>query len=221
MNVTASVTQVSDTTATVYWVTVADPAAGFTITGELDSSGTVTLLSSPIGSVRTYAANIYGLPAGSKVEYVVTDVDTTDVAVAILTVVRTTVGYTYGVVNPLETDARYTSVDQVKQALNITDTAEDSEILIAIVATETAIDALNERSFPDTGVNPKIDGIPDAIQVWALDASIAVYKLRDTTAGFAGGSDDWIGQIDVGDQARQALRRNPLALSFKVAWGLS
>jgi hypothetical protein len=91
----------------------------------------------------------------------------------------------------------------------------------ATIAAETAIDQMNGRSFPDTGIDPAIPGVPEAIRVWALDASVAVWKLRDTPTGFTAGSDDWLGSIDATEAARRSLRRNPLALGYKITWGLS
>ena len=132
----------------------------------------------------------------------------------------------YGKVNYLEDAARYTTVELVKKALGVTVATDDDDILQAIVASELAIDLLNERSLPDDSTTEpihgdEIDGIPEIVKVWALDASIAVYKLRDTTSGFQGGSDDWIGAIDTADPARRALRRNPLARGLKVCWGIA
>jgi len=126
---------------------------------------------------------------------------------------------TYGPVNPLETEPRYTSLVEVKKALGITDTSFDADLTTAIVAAEVAIDTRNNRSFPDTGDDPAVEGIPEAIRVWALDVSIAVFKARDTTYG-QGGSDEWLGIIDIQDEVGKALRRNPLALGWKGAdWG--
>ena len=128
---------------------------------------------------------------------------------------------TYGPVDPLAATIRYTTLPDVKKALGINDTSFDTELTQAVIAAEVAIDQLNGRSFPDSGDNPAIDGIPEAIRVWALDASIATWKLRDTTSGFDAGSDDWIGAIDTTEQARRALRRNPLALGWKISAGLA
>lgn len=130
----------------------------------------------------------------------------------------------YGPLFPLAVGPRYTTLVAVKNALMIGDTAADTDLTQAIVAAETSIDQVNGRSFPDDpALEPihgdEIDGIPDAVKIWALDAAIAVYKLRDTTAGFQAGSDDWIGAIDVSEQVRRALRRNALALGLKVSWG--
>jgi len=131
----------------------------------------------------------------------------------------------YGPINPLETTIRYTTLVAVKAALMITDTAADADLTQAIVAAEIGIDQVQGRSYPDLPlVEPihgdEIGGIPETVKLWALDASIAVYKLRDTTAGGGqAGSDDWLGVIDVSEQVRRALRRNPLALGGKVSWG--
>jgi len=132
----------------------------------------------------------------------------------------------YGPLLPLAAGIQYTTLDAVKQVLMISDTASDPDLTQAIIAAETAIDQINGRSFPDDSTTEpvhgdEIDGIPDSIKIWALDASIAVFKLRDTTAGFQAGSDDWIGTIDVSEQVRRALRRNPMALGFRITWGLA
>ena len=131
----------------------------------------------------------------------------------------------YGPVNPLETVPRYTTVDDVKKALEINDVTFDAEITQAIVAAEIAMDTFNGRSFPDLPlVEPiegdEIDGIPDPIKVWALSASIGTFKLRDTVMG-SFGADDWLGSVDVNEQARRALHRNPLAYSYRVAFGIA
>lgn len=83
------------------------------------------------------------------------------------------------------------------------------------------MDTLNGRSFPDTGINPEIPGIPQGVRTWALDVAVEIWRLRDTAAGFTAGSDDWVGTIDVLEAARRAIRRNPLALGWRVAWGVA
>jgi len=131
----------------------------------------------------------------------------------------------YGPILPLETAPRYTTVDLVKQSLNITDTSLDTDITQAIIAAELAIDRLSGRSLPDLPtVEPvegdEIDGITETRRLWALSTSIAVMKLRDTVYG-SGGSDEWLGVVDVNEQARRALKRNPLALGEQVTFGLA
>jgi len=128
---------------------------------------------------------------------------------------------TYGPVDPLADAIRYTTLDDVKTALGITDTKFDTQLTQAIISAEVAIDQLNGRSFPDTGGSPAIDGIPEPVKVWALDASVATWKLRDTPTGFTAGSDDWLGEIDATEAARRALRRNPMALGWKISAGLA
>ena len=131
----------------------------------------------------------------------------------------------YGVIDPLPTGPRYTTLDAVKKALMITDNADDASLMQAIVASEVAIDLFNHRSFPDEPtVEPihgdEIAGIPDAIRLQALSVSIQVYKMRDDTGGNVG-SDDWIGTIDIGEIVKRSVRYYPLALGFKRGWGLA
>jgi hypothetical protein len=132
----------------------------------------------------------------------------------------------YGPVDPLPTAPRYTTLDEVKRALMITDTASDADLTQAIIASEVAIDLYNARSFPDDSTaepihGDEIDGIPEAVKLQALSVSIQVYKLRDDTGGGTVGSDDWIGTIDVGEIVKRSVRYHPLALGFKRGWGLS
>jgi len=129
----------------------------------------------------------------------------------------------YGPILPLETAPRYTSLLEVKKSLNINDTSLDDEVNASIIAAELAIDRVSGRSLPDLPlVEPihgdEIDGITETRRQWALSASIGVLKLRDTNTG---GSDEWLGAIEFSaeDQARSALRRNPLALGEAVSFG--
>jgi len=131
-----------------------------------------------------------------------------------------TTPYTFGPVDPLVTAPRYTTLVDVKQRLGITNTVSDDQLTAAIVAAEVAIDQWNGRSFPDTGDNPEIDGIPTAIAQWALDASIAVWKAADAPFG-QGGSDAWLGALDVAAITERILRRHPLSLGYKVTWGIA
>jgi hypothetical protein len=61
--------------------------------------------------------------------------------------------WSYGVVDPLVTAARYTDVATVKSRIGIpaADTTKDAAITAAIVAAEYALDAHLGRSFPDPG----------------------------------------------------------------------
>jgi len=131
----------------------------------------------------------------------------------------------YGAIDYLASDPRYTTVQAVKTALGINDAINDSDITQAIVAAELQIDQMNERSFPDDPLaepihGDEIAGIPDPIKLWALSAAIGTYKLRDQVYGSAG-SDDWLGTVDVAEQVRRSLARNPMARGFRRGWGLA
>ena len=218
---TAIASQVSDQFIDVSW-TLDDPAAIVTLDMSRDAAPAVRVAEvdspqlgfrfvitefEPVGTVLVFSA------------YIPADVATPTLA-SPLTVRVFPSDPTYGVVDPLVSAPRYTTVADVKKALEINDTDFDAEISQAIVAAEIAIDTFNGRSFPDTGDDPEIAGIPDPIKVWALSASIGTFKLRDTVAG-SFGAEDWLGSIDVNEQARRALHRNPLAYSYRVAWGVA
>ncbi len=127
--------------------------------------------------------------------------------------------FTFGPVDPLVSVTRYTSLDEVKARLGITHTDFDAAMTTAIIAAEIAIDQWNDRSFPDTGINPEVPGVPLAITEWALDAAIAIWKAADAPFG-QGGSEAWLGAIDVSNITERVLRRHPLSLGFKRAWGV-
>ena len=109
---------------------------------------------------------------------------------------------------------------QESQKLRIDHAEDDAQLTEAIIAAEVAIDQVNNRSLPDTGINPEIPGVPAAISTWALDASIAIWKAADAPFG-QGGGDAWLGSLDVQNITERILRRHPLALGYKVAWGVA
>lgn len=120
-------------------------------------------------------------------------------------------------VNPYEPDPRYTTLAAVKAAMGITHADKDDRITTAIVAAEYAIDAYNGGAWPtDVPEAP----VPQAIANWALDASIAVYKAGDSPHG-QGGSDAWLGSLDIQSVTERVLRHHPLALGFKATWGVA
>ena len=131
-----------------------------------------------------------------------------------------TTEWTFGTVDPLAAPFRYTDLDTIKARLGITNTEADAAITTANNAAETAIDQLLGRSFPDTGDNPEIDGIPAAIANWALDATIAVFKAADAPFGSTG-SDTWLGSLDITGETERALRRHPGALGYRVSYGVA
>ncbi len=222
MTIAATATQQSNVAVLVSWTsTDADPAAGFEITRTVNA-GAPKILGTLAGDSTVFLDDVTAdaLVVGDVLEYTVEDLDTTTDGTATVTVADLTVPFTFAPVDPLADTIRYTTLAAVKKALNITEVTDDIELSRAIIAAEIEIDQVNAQAFPSTGVNPKTPGIPEPIRVWALDAAIAVYKLRDLTVGI-GGSDDWLGAIDVGEAARRSLRRNPLALGYAVGFGVA
>lgn len=127
---------------------------------------------------------------------------------------------TFGPVDPLAAPFRYTDLDAVKQRLGIDHTEYDAALTVANNFAETAIDQTLGRSFPDTGDDPEIDGVPAAITQWALDSTIALWKAADAPFGQAG-SDTWLGSIDVIGETERVMRRHPGAYGYKVSWGVA
>jgi hypothetical protein len=123
---------------------------------------------------------------------------------------------TYGNLNPLETQPRYTTLAAVKRQMGVTDTSFDAEITQSIVAMEYMIDVFMNRSFPDTGIDPEIDGVPLLVAQAALLGSIEVVKLADAPSGVAG-ADEFIGQWDMSQTAtRRALNTvKPMLVGFR------
>jgi hypothetical protein len=131
-----------------------------------------------------------------------------------------TTDYTFGPVDPLAAAFRYTTLADVKQRLGIDHLEYDDQLTTANQAAETAIDQTLGRSFPDTGDNPEVDGVPAAVQSWALDATIALWKAADAPFGQAG-SDTWLGSIDIIGETERVMRRHPGAYGYKVSWGVA
>ena len=75
------------------------------------------------------------------------------------------------------------------------------------------------RSFPDTGENPQIIGVPESIQNAALSLAIAFWKEADAPMGTAG-SDSFFGELSVAESTRQMLERAPGLVGFRVSWGV-
>jgi hypothetical protein len=129
----------------------------------------------------------------------------------------------YGVIDPLETSIRYTSLSAVKDHINVNslDDTYDATLTQVIVAVEVAIDQHTGRSFPDPSAG-EIEGIPEAIKQVALSASIAAYNNTEAPAG-AGGSDDWFGEQEdsIGEIIRREVRRSPLLMGYKISFGVA
>ena len=129
----------------------------------------------------------------------------------------------YGVVDPLETTVRYTTLAVLKTLLNINtgDTTYDTALSLCVVAAEGAIDQVLGRSFPDPS-GGAIEGIPEAVSQVALSAAVAIYNNTNAPAG-SGGSDDWFGEQEdsIGEIIRREVRRNPLLTGFRVSFGVA
>jgi hypothetical protein len=225
MTTTITARQVSASTALLDWATTDTLPTTWEIERQKDA-GVFTFVGLVDGTSVSFVDGTLataGLVIGDLVTYRLVDpAGPTIIATAApFTMADVDADPTYGPVDPLASTIRYTTLPDVKKALGVTDTSFDTELTQATIAAETAIDQMNGRSFPDTGIDPAIPGVPEAIRVWALDASVAVWKLRDTPTGFTAGSDDWLGSIDATEAARRSLRRNPLALGYKITWGLS
>ena len=128
--------------------------------------------------------------------------------------------FTYGQVNPLATEPRYTTVAKVKELIGPTAPAKDERIKTAIVASEIQIDQTLHRSFPDTGSNPEIAGVPLPIVQAATNIAVAVFKAGDSPFGVAG-SDEFIGTISVADETRREFAGNPMLYGYRVGFGIA
>ena len=224
MTITATVTQVSNSFLEVQWSdTESPPTAGYGVTLTVNA-GTPKQRALVAGDISVFADQVddLALAVGDTVLYGVTNEDSFVGGQTQLLVWRDLEApFTYGPVNALAETIRYTSLEEVKTRLGIplSDTAADALVTQSAIAAEVQIDQIDGRSFPDTGANPEWPGIPQPIRAWATDAAIAVYKRADAPFGKAG-SDNWIGTLDVADEVERALRRNPLALGYKISFGI-
>ena len=217
-------TQLSNSIVEIVWQSDVSPVLGFEVFREVNAGAAKTLGTVPdVTRLFTDSTIITAaLEVGDSLVYSVVDLDAAVAESASPIILQDLdVPFTFGQINYLYTgDPRYTTVDAVKKALEITDTILDVEVAQAINAAELQIDVRLDRSFPDTGTNPQIPGVPSAIQVAALSATIGTLKLRDTVYGSAG-TDDWLGSVDVGEQVRRVFLRNPLLAGYVVGFGLA
>lgn len=132
---------------------------------------------------------------------------------------------TYGPVDPLEAAIRYTTLADVKQAMGVpaSETTYDAQATQAIISLETMIDEYLGRSFPDTGDDPQIAGIPERVKYAALVGSMEMWKLVDAPGGVAGSeSEGFIGVWEPGAAARVAFNTvRPMLAGFKIQWGVA
>lgn len=129
--------------------------------------------------------------------------------------------FTYGPVDYLADTIRYADIVKVKKRLNIDDTSWDDEITQAIVSAEVAMDLYWGRSFPDTGDNPEIPGIPVQVSQAAENVAVAVFKQTDAPFGVAGSDALALGDLDFDDLVRREIQRSPLLRGFRRGWGIS
>lgn len=220
MAIEVTTTQLSNTAVECLWSTTDGDSVGGWQVRRADDAGPLTLIGQVFNPAGRSYIDLTPPAAGVVAEYHITDVDTTFFGVGTITLADLDVPYTFGTVDPLVDVPRYTTLDDVKQRLGITNAESDDLITQSIVGAEVAMDQINGRSFPDTGTNPEIPGIPSAISAWATDASIAVWKATDAPFG-QGGGDAWLGSLDIQGITERVLRRHPLALGYQVSWGVS
>ena len=115
-------------------------------------------------------------------------------------------------VNTLATTARYTTLTRVKERLGVSGTGKDTRLTQAIVAAEVQIDQHLGGGFTGT--------IPVPIVEAATSIAMAIYKAGDSPTGVAG-SDDWLGTIDISDEVRRELQRNPMLVGWRLEWGVA
>ena len=215
------VQQLSNSAVQAVWVSDQTPVGGFTVEQSVNAGGFV-VRATVDGSARSFIDIVDGLTFTDTVDYRITDVDTpADTGTAGITYSDLDTPFTFGKVNYLADTIRYGSIDVVKQRLNITDTSWDTEITQALISAEVAMDIYWGRSFPDTGTNPEIPGIPVQVRQAAENVAVAVLKQTDAPFGVAGSDAFALGELDFDDQARRELMRSPLLKGFRRGWGVS
>ena len=132
---------------------------------------------------------------------------------------------TYGPVNVLADEIRYTTLAAVKRALGITDSSWDVEATQAIISLEVMGDVYCNRSFPDPAPDGEIQGIPEQVRQFALLGGMEVFKLMDAAGGTGGSdADGFVGVFDpYQDTARLAFNKHSVLLKgFRApdAWGV-
>jgi hypothetical protein len=219
MTIKLTVIQVSNSAAQLSWTPTLPVTGNWLLLRSVDGGAPEFDVTIQNQDVRQFTDNIAAVGIGQTIEYTIADASESSQPVGFTKVDRT-VPYTFGPVDPLVTAPRYTTLDTVKARLGITHGDYDPILTQAIVAAEIAMDYTLGRSFPDTGDNPQIQGVPLSISNWATDASIAVWKAADAPFG-QGGGDAWLGSIDVSAITERILRRHPMALGYQISWGVA
>ena len=136
--------------------------------------------------------------------------------------------YTYGPIDPLATEPRYTTVAIVEKAVGIDSDNYTDAVKLAIVSAEYVIDVTLGHSFPDpapavddTGIAPPIEGIPEAVSQAAQLGATRILAANDVP-GTTAGADDFLGTFDFENETRRALAAmSPLLIGLKRRWGLA
>ena len=130
----------------------------------------------------------------------------------------------------LETEPRYTTVADVKEAMGIDDLSLDAVVKQAIVAIESMIDVYLGTTFPqdpdpnvgtdDALVPPPVEGIPVQVQKAAKLGAIALTKLDDTSTG-SYGSDEFFGAFEAENAGNAFNSVKPLLSGLRRSWGFA
>jgi len=196
-----------------------DPAPTSYQLSRILNGGPLVLLAALDGQLSSFIdSSPYAV--GDELTYQLENVGTTELAVASLLVAEPDAEPTYGPVDYLAASPRYTTVELLKRRLGITTTSRDAELEATIVTAETTIDAYLGRSFPDTGSNPAIPGIPAAVSQAALEVAVRVWKSADS-AGAVAGSDAWFGSVDLAGAVHNVVDQNPILVGLRVSWGVA
>lgn len=216
----ASAIQLTDQANQVSWSADPDSVLGYSLTRNVNAGGD-DFIASVAGDARTFF-DPFTAAVGDSIVYAVTDLDGgAPVPAPAITIRDLDDAFTYGLIDPLADDIRYTTLPIVKRRLGVptADVDRDEDITDAIIAAEVQIDQMNGRSFPDTGANPQIAGVPRPIKQWSTDASVAFYKRADAAFGTAG-SEAWVGTLDARDDVERILRRRPSLAGYQVGFGV-
>ena len=221
MTVALTIVQQSTTSIELRWTsTDPDPAAGFEISREINPPDVPKILATMNGDSRTFVDDLSGdlLIVGDVVEYTIEDLDTTTAGTGQVTLADLDVPFTYAPVDSGITVPRYTTLEDVKAVLGITNATKDERITQSIVAVELAIDMELGNRFPSTGTNPRWPYIPVPISELAMDGAVAAYTASNSPHGTAG-SDEWLGSVSMADTVSRTVRRNPLLRGYQISFG--
>ena len=172
-------------------------------------------------SNQVYFTDVYeDATPGTIIEYIIFDQQTASFISAEILVRNPDIPFTYGSVDPLVDVIRYGSLDSVKQRLGFNDAKWDVALTQAMIAGEVAIDIGLGRSFPDSGGNPQVIGVPEQIKQASENIAVKIFKMLDAPFGTAG-SEGFLGELDLTEIVRREIMFNPLLGGYQVAWGVA